>query len=134
MAYPIEFHKEDAEQWLQAVGFGAPLPLPTSGKWSIHTMLALAGVLHFAAMTHGPLHHALSSEQEKKLPPEHREAREETLYQDLALAIEFQSHLAMLVKDDEFDDAFEPLVQAVVYKDARGEKGMVPVRGFLHRR
>jgi hypothetical protein len=131
MAYPIEFHKDDAEQWLQAIRSGAPLPLPASGKWSIHAMLALAGVLHYAVMAYGPVHHALSPEQEEKLPPAHREAREETLIQDLALAIEFHARLVMRVREGEFDNAFEPLIQAVVYTDAHGEKSMIPVRGFL---
>jgi hypothetical protein len=130
MAYPIEFHKDDAEQWLQAIRSGAPLPLPASGKWSIHAMLALAGVFHYAVKAYGPLHHALSPEQEEKLPPEHREAREETLLEDLALAIEFHARLVMWVREDKFDAAFEPFVQAVVYRDASGEKSLVPARGF----
>jgi hypothetical protein len=130
MAYPIEFNKEDAQRWLEAIKTQTPLPMPESGGWSINAMTALAGVLHFAAVSRGPLHHPLPREQEDRLPPEHREAREETLYQDLTAAIEFNSLLAMLLENDQFDYRFEPLVQAVVYKDADGQRKVVPRRGF----
>jgi hypothetical protein len=51
---------------------------------------------------------------ESKVPKQYREAHEETLYADLRAAIEFYSHLTMLVRGQEYDQHFEPLMQAVV--------------------
>ena len=51
------------------------------------------------------------------LHAERREAIEGTWFSDLHDAIEFYSHLTMLVNDGEYDNQFAPNVQAVVSSD-----------------
>jgi hypothetical protein len=129
MAYPIRFEKSDAEQWLRAIASAQPLALPASGEWSCLSMTTLAGVLNFAILSHGPVHHQLSPEQEKRLPREHREARAETLFQDVSDAIAFNGQLAELVQDNDFDAPYEPVVEGVIYSDENG-KNVIPGKGF----
>ena len=112
MAYPIRFHKEEAEKFLAAIATGEPL-LPPGGQWNIYALLAVAGACHFVASSHGPI--ALSPVDIASLPKEHREAREETFLRDLGTAIRYYSELTMMVKDGEFDERNEPFVQAIVY-------------------
>ena len=125
MAYRIGFNKQDAVRWLQALSTGGSL-IPSEGKWTIEKMLALAGTLHFAVQSHGPL---AMPEAWEKLRLEHREASEETFLQDLTDAIEFNSVLAMKVKDGEFDESCDHFVQAIIYREG-DQKKVIPVTGF----
>jgi hypothetical protein len=81
-------------------------------------MLALAGACYFAAMSRGPL--TVPPAAWEKLPPQYREATEETLFRDLHLAIDYYAQLTMAVKDGKFDDEFEPHVEAVIWEDEDG--------------
>jgi hypothetical protein len=125
MAYPISFDKETAERYIEALRSGQPVS-PPDGRWTISTMMALAGVCYFACMSHGPL----STRSTGGNPsPEHQEARAETLFSDLSAAIQFYGQLTMMVKDGEFDDHFEPHVEAAVYEDGTG-RHVQPHKGF----
>jgi hypothetical protein len=131
MAYPIQFRKEIAARWLEALSTGKPLT-PPDGGWNIGAKTMLAGVLHFACHSHGPTARMQNRELWERLPLEHREATEETLSEDLHDAISFNSQLAMMVKDDEYEKNFEPeLVGAVFRKD--GEPTFQPLRGVRPR-
>src|SRR5262249_44464647 len=107
MAYPISFDKTTAAGFLAALQSGQPLT-PRDGRWYIHNMMAAAGACYFAPMSHGPLSLKEMPGAWEKFPAEHREAREQTLFDDLSDAIAFYGHLTMLVKDGKFDDHFEP--------------------------
>jgi hypothetical protein len=113
MAYPINFDKATAERFLQALRSGQAIE-PPGGRWTIHALLALAGACHFAASTHGPLAFTGHAGAWERLPHEYKEARMGTLFEDLRLAIEFYSHLTMLVQVGEYDDRFAPHVEATV--------------------
>jgi hypothetical protein len=104
----VMFDKNKAEYFLDCIGSGKPIAC----VWNVHNMLALAGALHFAAMSHGPA--ALRQGVEVgELPAEHREAIEEGFYDDLRAAIEFYSRLTMMVKDGEYDESFHPTLKAI---------------------
>jgi hypothetical protein len=128
VAHPIRFDEKTARRWLAALKSGGPIAAPAWG-WSGLDILMLAGVCHFAAMSQGPIRPGDGPGDWKALPPEHREAREDTFFRDLRLAIEFHSQLARLVEDGEFDQAFEPRVEALVY-ERDGEFCVQPHRGF----
>jgi hypothetical protein len=128
MAYPIDFQKSDASRWLDALASGEPLT-PPDGEWNVNPILALAGTLHFAAMSHGPLKYKLRPDAYEKLPAEHREATEDTFYRDLDSAIRFYSQLTLLVRDGRYDEACESSVRALVYQDDDGMH-VVPFSGF----
>jgi hypothetical protein len=51
------------------------------------------------------------------LPPEHREASEETFEKDLFAAITYCAQLAFAVRDEDYDEQFEEVVKAIVYMD-----------------
>jgi hypothetical protein len=114
--YPISFDKDTAERWLQALDAGKPI-VPPDGRWSIHDMLALAGLGFFGALSHGPLRYKTDPGRLERLPAEHREATESTLFHELHMAMEFYARLTMDVKDGTFDDRYEPHVEAVVFRD-----------------
>jgi hypothetical protein len=129
MAFPIEFNKAQAVAFLEAVESSSPIAVPEGG-WNVHNLLTLAGVCHFAVMSHGPIQSwGEYKEAYSKLHPEHREATDETFLDDLTDAILFLSELTRLVQDDDFDQHFEPTVQALV-ASWRGKHVVEAVKGF----
>jgi hypothetical protein len=125
MAHPIRFDKDAAERRLEALNSGRPIP-PPPGGWTGLDILALAGVCHFAATSHGPVR---SGDPPGAPPPEDREAREDTFSRDLRVAIEFHSQLAMRVADGQYDEHFEPIVEALV-SERHGQRRVQKDRGF----
>ena len=132
MPYPINFNKAQAERFLAALRNGTAIDAPPEG-WSINDMMALGGACFFAAMSHGPILDKVRGIDTSKLPHEHREAREDTLMQDLHDAIEFYGQLTSLVADSRFDPEYEPNVVALVFTDADGKKQLIPHKGFKGR-
>jgi hypothetical protein len=128
MAYPINFDEATAVRFLQALRSGRAIE-PPGGRWTIHAMLALAGACHFAASTHGPPAFTGDASAWERLPHEHKEARMGTLFEDLRRAIEFYSHLTMLVQVGEYDDRFAAHVEAIVYRGDREDR-VAPRTGF----
>jgi hypothetical protein len=128
MAHPIRFDEKTAWRWLAALKLGGPIAAASAG-WSGLDMLMLAGVCHFAVMSQGPVRPGDWPGDWKALPPEHLEARSDTFFRDLRDAIEFHSQLARLVEEREFDEAFEPRVEALIY-DRDGCFCVQPHRGF----
>lgn len=124
--YPVMFEKARAEAILAAIENGEPIPAADHG-WTIYELMQVAGACYFAAMSHGPP--TADLERLGQLPLEHREATEETLYQDIHDAIEFNSHLTMQVQDGGYDEHFEPLTTAIVRRDADGEQQILPITG-----
>ena len=110
----IAFDKSRTTHFLDCLATGKPID-PQSEGWNGHDLLALAGACLFARMSHGPDTHAAGTMA--TLHAERREAIEDTLLSDLHVAIEFYSHLTMLVNDGEYDNQFAPNVQAVVSSD-----------------
>jgi hypothetical protein len=124
--YPVSISTDRAAQLLSAVASGTDLPVPTGG-WSALDMIAAAGVLYFAASSHGPAH--IPAERLAKLPQEYREATSDTLMQDLLDAIEFAGYFAMQVQDNTLDERVGSQLQAVLFRDADGNKHAQVVKG-----
>jgi hypothetical protein len=129
MAYPIEFKKAKAEQFLQALETNQPLA-PPEGGWNVLNMLVLAGVLHSVVWSYGPLSYILDPDRHEKLPKEHKEASEETLTGDLEFVIEFFSGLTAMAQSGVYDRHFEPVVRALVHADAKGKRVVNPSSGY----
>jgi hypothetical protein len=126
--YPIDFQKETAERWLEAIQSGKPI-VPPDGRWSVKSLIALAGLGFFGAMSHGPLSLKGIPGAWENLPEEYQEAHEDTLFHDLHATLEFYARLMMEVKDQTFDYRFEPHVQAVTVQK-EGQSQIVAVKGF----
>jgi hypothetical protein len=123
MALGIIFNKSKAEHFLDCLRNGKPISPPAGQVWTHADTLALAGVCHFAAMSHGP---GLYKDTDwSKVPAERQEAIEDTLFSDLAAAVEWHSHQTMLVADGEYDAHWEPEHRAIVSKDADGPQVIV---------
>src|SRR5580765_4691638 len=75
---PITFQKEAAVELLRTISEGQPLA-PPSGRWSVNDMLLVAGVLHFAVMSNGPM--ACS---EDDFGSKHPEGKDAAIEQNLA--------------------------------------------------
>lgn len=122
MAIGINFRKERAEQFLDCIEKGKPI----ENVRTVDDMLALAGACFFVAMSHGPI--AKSEIDWAKVPKEHREARDVQLFAEIHAAIEFYGQLTMLVKDDEYDAAFEPQVRAAMMSEKTDGEQITPER------
>ena len=131
----VHFRKEYAEQALDAIWSGQPLPVGPDG-WTGHNMLTLAGILYAAVYSHGPHSRQVISALGKRAArladehPERREAAEGTLTREVKAAIEFVGRLAFKVMDGAYDADFEPEVTAVIISEDDGGKSFVPVEGF----
>jgi len=101
----INFDKSTAERFLECIERGQPIECPNAAGWTCDAMLALAGALHFSVLSHGP--QLYRNWDWIQVPQEHKEALDEQLFGDLAGAIEYYSHLTMLVNDEEYDAQFE---------------------------
>jgi hypothetical protein len=127
MAYPITFAKSEAEAFLAALDARGDIACPAGG-WTAYDMLMLAGCCLCGATSHGPVKRRLDPKHYEDLPPEHREASEETFESDLLAVITICSQLAMLILDDEYDRHFEESVTALVYMDG-DQKTMHAIKG-----
>jgi hypothetical protein len=125
MAYPVRFNKTKAEAWLGAIGAGQNIRCPDGGC-GLYDMVTLAGVCLSGVMSHGPVAYQAGKEQFEQLPPEHREAREDTFEKDLFAAILICAQMAFAIRADEYDHQFEDEVTALVYMDGV-EKIMHPL-------
>src|SRR5262245_38083433 len=128
MAIGIKFDKARAEQVLDCLAHGKPIPPGSARGWTAHDMVALAGTCFLAAMSQGP---ALYQHTDwSKVPNEHREAVEETLFDDLHAAIEFYGQLSILVREKEYDaKGFAPRCEAVLWLEG-GHKVVIPGEGM----
>jgi len=132
----VDFHKERAEYLIDCIANGKPIEPSTSAGWTYNDMLALAGACHFGALSHGRVDlRAMKGEEEARqwlesLPKEHREANEEMWFNDVAAAIEFYSHLTMLVKDGKYDHQAEKHLVAFVSQVGSSQKRLHPLKGF----
>jgi hypothetical protein len=128
MAYPIDFSRDAAAGWLDALQRGGPLVAP-DGHWTVSTMVSLAGTLFFGAVSHGPLIYMRHPGRLESLPREHREAVEDSFFVELHGAIEFCGRLASSIKDGKFGEVFEPRVMASVQQQDQ-ETAILPSSGF----
>ncbi len=124
MTVGINFSKPKAEYLLGCLADGSPI----EGIRTMDDMLVLAGACFFVAMSHGPIR--LRDVPWSELPTERREAGEEQFFADLHAAVDFYSHLTMLVRDGIYDRSFALDVKALV--SGSGEGTVVkPLEGFL---
>jgi hypothetical protein len=128
MPIGVIFDKAKAEYFLDALKNGKPVRPQEGHGWTQADMIAMAGACHFAALTHS-LAGARSPGWEG-LPEEQQRAVEETVYRELAKAIEWCSHATMLVEDGEYDAAFAREHKAVIFSRNEGERKIQPVSGF----
>jgi hypothetical protein len=118
--YPVFVDKEFAESVLRSIG--ADQPIAPRGQWNVRDMVFVAGALRFAAMSHGPVHFVddggkprlATVEESQGLSDEYQEALEDRFADDLSLAIEVASSMALAVKAGTYDDEFEPHCIAIV--------------------
>jgi hypothetical protein len=128
----VHFDKAFAEQVLDAVETGKPIPLPKGGQWTGNHMLTLAGILYAAVYSQGPHSHQIAGIDAALLEmhAEKQEAVGDTLSRDIHDGIEFLSMLTFKVMDDEYDAEFEPEMTAVVHETEDGEKKVRPHEGW----
>jgi hypothetical protein len=124
--YPVRAEKRRLQEIIGSLARGGDIPAP-HGEWSVFELLSAAGACFSAAMSRGPMRGKISDIELAKVPPEYREARQETLYADLHAAVEFYAYLAKLAQDNEYDEHFEESVSATVYTD--GGLNFIPVSG-----
>lgn len=99
-------------------------------------MLALAGACFFCISSHERLVEKRTNETEsmpydsEKLSPEHKEAFEEMIFEDIHTAIEFVSELTKRVYYEEYDEAFEDFVECEVTQEGEVSRQIVPITGF----
>jgi hypothetical protein len=128
MAYPINFSRDVAAGWLEAIRRGDPLVAP-DGRWNVSSMVSLAGTMFFGALSHGPVKYMGPSSSFEALPREHQEAVEERFFAELHAAIEFCGRLASAINDGAFDEVFESRVVASVQQQDC-ETAIVRYSGF----
>jgi hypothetical protein len=127
----VHFSKQFAQQVLDAIKSGKPIPLP-EGRWTGNNMLTLAGILYAAVFSQDP--HAyqiagIDSATLKKMHTEKREAVEESFRRDIHNGIEFLSLLTFRVADGQYDQSFEAEVKAIIFEED-GKKQVRPGKGF----
>ncbi len=128
MAIAIKFDKQRAQQLLDTLANGMPIEPPAEG-WTGNDMLAVAGACFFGATSQGPASFWLRDLPEN-LHQEYREAAEETFMNDLRAAVEFYSHLSMMVQDKTYDDSFAPCSLALVTQEGDIKSTVLPIKGF----
>lgn len=121
MALPIRFEKQVAEHYLACIKSGRAVD-PPSGLWTKNEMLMLAGALHFAVTSQGPV--MMPGVDLNTLPKERREAIWEQLEKEIHETISFYSHLAMLVEDGEYDEQYKSKLLRGTLEDDNG-KGQI---------
>lgn len=121
----VHFDKALMEKFLHAFNNAKPIHC----EWNGRNMLLLAGALYAAVMSQGPHAHQVTGQKMENLPDEHREATEETFKNDLADAIELIGLTAFQVLDGDYDGNYEPKFSVALYRDAEGQRHLVPHKG-----
>jgi len=120
LMYPVFGNKDFAEQVLRCIETNQPI-VPR-GEWTVRDMIFVAGALRFVAMSRGPVRIVKEGDgfrlakrgESTGLSAERQEALEVQFEEELSLAIEFASQLAMKAKDGVWDECLEPEVLAAV--------------------
>ena len=136
--FPLNFKKNRAEYYLNCLNaLGGESIAPEDAKgWTVNDMIGLAGACFFCLSSHGPLLKRAMAEMQGKtlspeeLHPEHKEAIDEMIFNDIHAAIEFIGNLTMLVCDEEYDEEFEEFVQCGVTQEGETSKQVTAIRGF----
>ena len=135
--HAVHFEKAYAEQVLQAINAGQPIPVPEGG-WSGNNMMMLLGILHAGVTSQGAHSQQQLGPDAAKIAarqhPENREATEATFHRDVADATRFIASLTFGVIDGQYDEAYGPLVQGVVFRNQKRHKSIYPYQGFKHAR
>lgn len=129
--FPITFEKKRAERFTQCLAEGNPI----GAVRTVDEILALAGACFFFLFSHGPIFRRAAAEMQGQITetpkhPEHAEADDELVFNDIHAAIEFAGHLAMLIHDGEYDESYEQLIRCLVTETSEVEKQLVPLSGF----
>jgi hypothetical protein len=113
----ISFDKARAEYLLDSLANGKTIAPASAAGWSQFDMLQLAGACFFAALSQGP--------------PAAQQTDEATFRGDMHAAIEFYAYLTSTVRDQHYDEAFEPHLEATLgCGDREGQPQVAPIRGF----
>lgn len=128
--FPVNFDRSKMQRYLASLSNASPI----NDVRTLDDFAALAGACFFAMMSQGPVWKKAVAELTGKpyeLPshPEHREAQEHEIYDDLHAAIEYYGQLAMMVRDGNYDEFFEPNHKALVGIDDDGGKLVRPISG-----
>jgi hypothetical protein len=124
----VQFDKARAEYFLDCIRRGKPIARPPGAQgWTCYDMMALAGAMYSATMSHGP---GLYQDVDwPKMPFARREATEDDFMADLHGAIDWYAQATMLVADAEYDERFEPQHRAIL-RLKNGKKAVLPLSGF----
>jgi len=112
----LRFSKARVEHFLNSVLKGEELVAAPEG-WTDPELLVLAGVCLFLAISARPL---ANGESDGNVHPEHAEARRNSMMHELFATIDLCARLTMLVAQANYDQQFEPLIEAVVAQDGDG--------------
>src|SRR5262245_31568679 len=131
--HAVHFDKAYAEQVLRAIDAGQPIPV-REGGWSGDNVLMVLGIFHARVMSQeahsqqvlGPDAAKIAARQH----PERREATEARFHRDVADATKFIASLTSAVIDHQYDEAYGPLVQGVVFRNQNRHKSVYPYQGF----
>ena len=136
--FPVNFKKARAEYFLDCLENGKAMTYDSEqGGWTISEMIGLAGACYFVIATHGPLWRKTILEAEGKIlelsdVPEHAEADNELVLNDIRAALEWVAQLTQLVYDGGYDEPFEDSIKCGVSQDIQRdvERTVIPIQGF----
>jgi len=106
-----------------------------SQGWTINEMVGLGGVCLYAVMSCGPLLKKMKSVQQGKTfepqeTAEHKEAEQELVHNDATATIEFVGYLTMLLREEKYDDSFEPCARCGVTQESDVHRRVIPIEGI----
>ena len=123
MSIGINFNRERATHYVDCLANSKPI----EGQWTADEMLALAGACMFVRQTQGPA--TWMGRTAVDIHPEHKEAANETLEDEIHAAIQWYADRTMDVHDGQYDEHFEPTHKAMITMEDDGPS-VVPVEGF----
>jgi hypothetical protein len=134
--FPFNFQKSKAEYFLKCISEGDSIkPIDFSDNWTIDDMLGLAGACMFAIGSHGPLLRKAAAEiqgmtLEDSEAPEHIEADDELVANDVCGAIQLAANFTHYVKESLYDKSFDEIVRCLVTQKEQAEIHIRPISGF----
>ena len=133
--FPVNFNKQKSQYYLDCIATGKNIEPQDPAGWTVNEMASFGGACFCAILSHGPISKAMAEMKGETLQepehPEHREADEELLFNDIHAAFEFIAQLTMLIKDEVYDETFEEHVQCGVSQEVNViSKQVAPITGF----
>ena len=133
--FPVNFNKKKSEYYLDCIATGKNIEPQDPAGWTVNEMASLGGAFFFGILSHGPLLQRAAAEMQSKIieteeHPEHKEATDEMICNDIHAAFEFIGQLTMLIKDEVYDEAYEEYIQCGVTQSGDTSKQLTPMIGF----